>query len=46
MKALSFACVPDIVFQTQHPAGVGTLEREERYSDTQMGLSPCSLKLV
>lgn len=46
IKALSFACVPAITFQTQHPAEAGTLEQEERNSDTQMGLSPFSLKFI
>lgn len=46
IKALSFACVPAIVFQAQHPAEVGTPEQEERNSDTQMGLNPFSLKFI
>lgn len=46
IKALSFACVPAVIFQTQHPAEVGTLGHEERNSDTHMGLSPFSLKFI
>lgn len=38
IKALSFACIPAVIFQTQHPAEVGTLE--------QMGLGPFSLKFI
>lgn len=45
-KALSFACVPAIIFQTQHPAEAGTLEQEKHNSDAQMGLSPSSLKFI
>lgn len=43
MKASRFACV---MFQSQHPAEVGTLEQEECNSDMQRGLSPFSLKFI
>lgn len=46
IKALSFACVPAIIFQTQHPAEAGTPEQKELNSDTQMGLHPLSLKFI
>lgn len=46
IKALSVACVSAIIFQTQHPAEVGTPEQKELNSDTQMGLGPLSLKFI